>query len=103
MARRLSADSCVLKSFHFTGQHMDKQAFLHDFQQRIAELLKSSPAADIERNVKAMLAQGFQKMDLVTREEFDIQLALVERLRHRLDLLEARLDAPPADQSTSGH
>ncbi len=80
---------------------MDKQAFLHDFQQRIAELLKSSPAADIERNLKAMLAQGFQKMDLVTREEFEIQLALVERLRQRLDLLEARLDAPPVDQSTS--
>ena len=51
--------------------------------------------------LKAMLAQGFQKMDLVTREEFDIQVALVERLRHRLDLLEARLDAPPTDPSTS--
>jgi BMFP domain-containing protein YqiC len=82
---------------------MDKQAFLHDFQQRIAELLKSSPAADIERNLKAMLAQGFQKMDLVTREEFEIQVALVERLRHRLDLLEARLETPPADPSASGH
>ena len=82
---------------------MDKQAFLHDFQQRIAELLKSSPAADIERNLKAVLAQGFQKMDLVTREDFEIQVALVERLRHRLDLLEARLETPPADQSTSGH
>ena len=81
---------------------MDKQAFLHDFQQRIAELLKSSPAADIERNLKAMLAQGFQKMDLVTREEFEIQVALAERLRHRLDQLEARLGTPPADQSTSG-
>ena len=84
-------------------RHMDKQAFLHDFQQRIAELLKSSPAADIERNLKAMLAQGFQKMDLVTREEFEIQVALVERLRHRLDLLEARLETPPAEPSTPGH
>ena len=81
---------------------MDKQAFLHDFQQRIAELIKSSPAADIERNLKAVLAQGFQKMDLVTREDFEIQVALVERLRQRLDLLEARLETPPADQSTSG-
>lgn len=70
---------------------MERQALLQDFQQRVAELFRSSPAADLERNVKAVLAQAFQRMDLVTREEFDIQVELVDRLRQRVDVLEARL------------
>jgi BMFP domain-containing protein YqiC len=70
---------------------MERQALLQDFQQRVAELFRSSPAADLERNVKAVLAQAFQRMDLVTREEFDIQVELVDRLRQRVDALEARL------------
>ena len=74
----------------------ERQAFLQDVQQRIAELIRSSPAADLERNLKAMLAQTFQRMELVTREEFEIQLETVERLRSRVEALEARLtEAPP--------
>lgn len=72
---------------------MENQAFLQDLQQRIAELFRSSPAADLERNVKAMLAQTFQRMDLVTREEFEIQLETVARLRQRVEALEARVAA----------
>jgi len=75
---------------------MDQQAFLQDMQRRLAELFRSSPAADLERNVKAMLAQSFQRMDLVTRDEFDIQAELVARLRQRVEALEARL----AEQTT---
>jgi BMFP domain-containing protein YqiC len=70
---------------------MDRQTLLQDAQQRLAELFRSSPAADLERNVKAMLAQSFQRMDLVTREEFDIQVEIVARLRQRIEALEARL------------
>jgi BMFP domain-containing protein YqiC len=70
---------------------MERQAFLQDVQQRIAELVRSSPAADLERNVKAMLAQAFQRMDLVTREEFEVQLEAVARLRRRVEALEAQL------------
>ena len=72
---------------------MENQAFLQDIQQRIAELFRSSPAADLERNVKAMLAQTFQRLDLVTREEFEIQLETVARLRQRVEALEARAAA----------
>ena len=68
-----------------------RQAAFQDLQQRIAELFRSSPAADLERNMKAMLAQAFQRMDLVTREEFDVQAALLERLRTRVAALESRL------------
>jgi BMFP domain-containing protein YqiC len=72
---------------------MENQAFLQDIQQRIAELFRSSPAADLERNVKAMLAQTFQRLDLVTREEFEIQLETVARLRQRVEALETRAAA----------
>lgn len=70
---------------------MERQAFLQDVQQRIAELVRSSPAADLERNVKAMLAQAFQRMELVTREEFEVQLETIARLRRRVEALEAQL------------
>ena len=78
---------------------MDRQTLLQDAQQRLAELLRSSPAADLERNIKAMLAQSFQRMDLLTREEFDIQVEIVARLRQRIEALEARL----AEQSSGQH
>jgi hypothetical protein len=45
------------------------QQLLADAQIRIAELLRASPAADLERNLKALLAQTFQRLELVTREE----------------------------------
>ncbi|MCQ9328296.1 accessory factor UbiK family protein [Pelistega suis] len=60
-----------------------------EFQKNVQELIAKSPAADIEKNVKAFMAQGFAKMDLVTREEFDVQRALVDSLRERVEALEA--------------
>jgi ubiquinone biosynthesis accessory factor UbiK len=72
-------------------KQMEKQAFLHDFQQRIADLIRSSPAADLERNLKAMMGQTFQRLELVTREEFDIQVELVDRLRARVEAIERQL------------
>ncbi len=69
----------------------DKQTLLSDLQNRVAALMRASPAGDIERNVKALLAQGFQKMDLVTREEFEVQVALMDRLRARVAELERTL------------
>ena len=52
---------------------MNKQNFFDDMQAKISQALENSPAKDIEKNVKAMMTQGFSKLDLVTREEFDIQ------------------------------
>jgi BMFP domain-containing protein YqiC len=62
-----------------------------DFQARLSELLKNSPAKDVERNVKAMLSQGFSKLDLVTREEFDTQTQVLLRTRARLEELERQV------------
>lgn len=63
----------------------------NDLQNKVSELLKNSPAKDVERNVKAMLSQGFAKLDLVTREEFDTQAQVIARTRARLEELEKRV------------
>ena len=82
---------------------MDRQSILQDVQQRIADLLRASPAADIERNLKALLTQTFQRLDLVSREEFDTQVEIVARLRQRIEALEAQLTQGRGDPGeTSG-
>ncbi|MDX1562078.1 MAG: accessory factor UbiK family protein [Gammaproteobacteria bacterium] len=48
---------------------------------------------DLEKNFKSLLQTGFSRMDLVTREEFDLQTAVLERTREKLEALEARLAA----------
>jgi len=46
---------------------------------------------DLERNFKTLLKSGLERMDLVTREEFDLQTALLERAREKLEKIDARL------------
>ncbi|WP_347555878.1 accessory factor UbiK family protein [Robbsia sp. KACC 23696] len=70
---------------------MKPEAFLKDAQEKIGELLRQSPAKDVERNVKAVLAQGFAKLDIVTREDFDTQAQVLARTRQRLEELERRV------------
>ncbi|CAM5793153.1 accessory factor UbiK family protein [Castellaniella caeni] len=64
-----------------------------DFQKNMSDLLSKTPAADIERNVKALMAQTFARMDLITREEFDVQTDLLARALERVEALEARVQA----------
>ncbi|MDQ7988700.1 MAG: accessory factor UbiK family protein [Candidatus Dactylopiibacterium sp.] len=64
---------------------------------KVSELMQSTPAKDFEKNAKAMLSAGFNRLDLVTREEFEIQKALLEAASARIDALERRiaeLEAP---------
>ena len=65
--------------------------FLDDLNDRVTALLRNTPVADVQKNLKAMLNQSFAKMDLVTREEFDIQTKVLARTREKLAALEARL------------
>lgn len=71
---------------------MEKQTFIQDFQQRLLELFRASPAADLERNVKALMGQTFSRLELVTRDDFEVQVELLRALRARVDALESRLD-----------
>jgi len=75
---------------------MDKSSFLDDLQRRIAALLAASPAADVQKNIKALLAQQFSRLDLVTRDELDIQLQVLARTRDKLEALEKRVAAMEA-------
>ncbi|MFZ6843235.1 accessory factor UbiK family protein [Undibacterium sp. RuTC16W] len=70
---------------------MSKPDFFNELQSKINQVLENSPAKDIEKNVKAMMSQGFSKLDLVTREEFDIQAQVLAKTRTKLDVLEARI------------
>ena len=81
---------------------MEKQNFVHDFQQKLLEMFRASPAADLERNVKALMGQTFNKLELVTRDEFEIQVELLRTLRSRVEALEARLDQEPGEGRARG-
>ncbi|MEN3366595.1 MAG: ubiquinone biosynthesis accessory factor UbiK [Burkholderiales bacterium] len=70
---------------------MDKPNFLNDLQAKFQQAIDNSPAKDIEKNVKAMMTQGFSKLDLVTREEFDVQTQVLAKTRSKLEVLEARV------------
>lgn len=64
---------------------------LEDLSARISAALAATPAADIEKNLRALLAAQFAKLDLVTREDFEVQKALLARAQERLLALEKKL------------
>ena len=70
---------------------MNKSSLLHELQSKISQLMQQSPATDLEKNLKALMSQGFAKLDLLTREEFDVQTEVLARTRAKLELLEARV------------
>lgn len=65
--------------------------FFEDINAKISEIIAASPAKDIEKNMKAMMMAMFARLDLVTREEFDVQRQVLQRTREKLDALEARM------------
>jgi len=69
---------------------VDKR-FFDEMNERISEALRNSPAQDLEKNLKAMLAAWFSRLDLVLREDFEVQKKLLERAQVKLAELEARL------------
>lgn len=66
-------------------------AFLNDLSARLKLLIESTPVNELDKNVRAFMTGAFAKMDLVTREEFDIQKAVLERTRAKLQALEAKV------------
>jgi len=70
---------------------MIKQKLVQEVTGKVSEILSFSPAKDVEKNLKASLAAWLSKLDLVTREEFDVQTQVLARTRDKLQALEARL------------
>ena len=75
---------------------------LDELSQRLGAMLPSSVGdarADLTKNFRAALQAGLTRLDLVTREEFEVQQAVLLRTREKLEALEARLaelEAGPA-------
>jgi len=65
--------------------------FLDELNARVNELIAGSPAQDLEKNLRALLMSFFSRLDLVTREEFDVQAKVLARTREKLAALEARV------------
>ena len=63
---------------------------LNEISNKIREIVKDSPLPDIEKNIDALLKGMFTKMELVTREEFDIQTEVLKRTRQKLEELEMK-------------
>ena len=70
---------------------MNKPSILDEIQGKISQVMQQSPAKDLEKNIKTMLSAGFAKLDLLTREEFDIHTEVLARTRAKLAALEARV------------
>ena len=64
--------------------------FFEDLSSKIRDITKSSPAGDLEKNLRALLQGAFTKLELVSREEFDVQAELLRRTRQKLEMLEAK-------------
>ena len=70
---------------------MPQNRIFDDISARVSEVLAKSPAKDIEKNVRGMLSSAFSRLDLVTREEFDVQAKVLARAREKLVAIEARV------------
>ena len=64
---------------------------LDDIDQRLRQVFAQSPAADLEKNLRALLTSVFARLDLVTREEFDVQRQVLLRTREKLAELEREI------------
>jgi BMFP domain-containing protein YqiC len=70
--------------------------FIDDLARRLSAAVPPGIAAfgrDLEENFKAVLQSGLSRLDLVSRQEFDVQAAVLRRTREKLEALEARLAA----------
>ncbi|MBW7861228.1 MAG: accessory factor UbiK family protein [Rhodocyclaceae bacterium] len=77
---------------------MTAPRILEEISAKLSELAANSPAKDIEKNVKALLGSAFGKLDLVTREEFEVQREMLLHARQKLFELEERIAALEAEQ-----
>jgi BMFP domain-containing protein YqiC len=64
---------------------------LDEMSKKVSEVLAQSPAKDIEKNARALFASLFTRLDLITREEFDVQQEVLKRTREKLAEMEKRV------------
>lgn len=64
---------------------------MNQWQQKVEQLTQNTPLKDLGQNVKTFLTSSLRQLDVVTREEFDVQVAMLTKTRERLDMLEKRV------------
>jgi len=67
------------------------EKFLGDLSARLAEMAAANPVKDLEKNFRGLLSSAFARMELVSREEYDVQVQVLARAREKLAALEARV------------
>jgi len=67
------------------------ERFLSELSARLAAFAAENPARELEKNFRGMLSAAFARMDLVTREDYDVQVQVLARAREKLAQLEARV------------
>lgn len=72
---------------------MKNLAFIEDLSLKIKEAVKNSPAGDLEKNIHALLQGMFTKLELVSREEFDVQSEILRQTKEKLAALEKQIEA----------
>jgi len=70
---------------------MPDAKLFEDLAARVSAMIAATPAKDVEKNLRALLTGALGRLDLVTREEFDIQREALARARERLAALEAKI------------
>ena len=66
---------------------------IQEISDKISKIIEDSPISDIEENINALLQSTFTKLDLISREEFDVQTQVLKRTRLKLEDLEKKIDA----------
>lgn len=74
---------------------------LDEISAKIKDAIAQSPAKDLEKNLQAVLQSVFSRLNLITREEFDVQQEVLLRTREKLAALEARVAAMEDKQGAS--
>jgi BMFP domain-containing protein YqiC len=83
----------LVHSPHLTGMrdhNMMNAKFFEEMSSKLSDAMANSPAKDFEKNARALMAQGFAKLDLVSREEYEVLEQRLAKLEARLAVLETK-------------
>lgn len=95
----------LAKKHHWLRQTMIDPSIFENLAQKISSKLPASlgnAREEVEKNLKAGLQATFTKLDLVTREEFDVQSKMLAKCRERIEALEAKVTALEAEKLKKG-
>lgn len=78
-------------TIYIMEKNMLNKNVIEEINSKVSEILQNSPAKDVEKNMRAVLSGVFSRLDLVTRDEFDIQQEVLQRTREKLTQLESKV------------